>query len=102
MVKLVQVSPTGPRNFISVDEDGVVWRGEIKTYKSGGEYIEWNHPLGVPALVRSARQPEANRRRVMEHPIESYIRRTVEIESPELASNISQSRSGGWPSRGPT
>jgi hypothetical protein len=41
MVKLVQVSPTGPRNFISVDEDGVVWRGEIKTYKSGGEYIEW-------------------------------------------------------------
>ena len=32
MVKLVQVSPTGPRNFISVDEDGVVWRGEIKTY----------------------------------------------------------------------
>jgi len=41
MGKLVQVSPTGPRNFISVDEDGVVWRGEIKMYKSGGEYIEW-------------------------------------------------------------
>ena len=40
MAKLVQVSPTGPRNFISVDE-GVVWRGEINTYKSGGEYIEW-------------------------------------------------------------
>jgi hypothetical protein len=35
MAKLVQVSPTGPRNFTSVDEDGVVWRGEIKTYKSG-------------------------------------------------------------------
>jgi hypothetical protein len=41
MVKLVQVSPTGPRNFIGVDEDGVVLRGEIKTYQSGGEYIEW-------------------------------------------------------------
>jgi hypothetical protein len=24
-----------------VDEDGVVWPDEIKTYKSGGEYIEW-------------------------------------------------------------
>jgi hypothetical protein len=34
MAKLVQVSPTGPRNFTSVDEDGVVWRGEIKTYKA--------------------------------------------------------------------
>jgi hypothetical protein len=41
MGKLVQVSPTGPRNFISVDEDGVVWRGEIETDNSGGEYIEW-------------------------------------------------------------
>jgi len=26
-----------------VDEHGVVWRGEIKTYKGGGEYIEWKH-----------------------------------------------------------
>jgi hypothetical protein len=41
MRKFVRVSPTGPRNFISVDEDGVVLRGELKTYKSGGEYIEW-------------------------------------------------------------
>jgi len=40
MAKLVQVSPTGPRNFIGADEGGVVWRGELKTYKRGGVVSE--------------------------------------------------------------
>jgi hypothetical protein len=41
MAKLIKLSPTGPRNFISVDEDGEVWRGEIKSDRGGGESIEW-------------------------------------------------------------
>jgi hypothetical protein len=53
MAKLVQVSPTGPRNFTSVDEDGVVWRGEIKTYKAVESASSGN------LFPRSFRQTEA-------------------------------------------
>lgn len=44
MPKLVQVSAdTGGRNLIAVDEEGEIWRGEIKRDRSGGDYVEWNY-----------------------------------------------------------
>jgi hypothetical protein len=43
MARLTHISvDTGrSRKFIGMDVDGDVWHGEIKTDKSGQEYIEW-------------------------------------------------------------
>jgi hypothetical protein len=44
MPKLIQISAdsTRSRNFIAIDEEGEVWRGEIKPPdRSGQEYVEW-------------------------------------------------------------
>jgi hypothetical protein len=43
MPRLIQVSAdsTTLRNFIAIDREGEVWRGETKQGKSGQEYIEW-------------------------------------------------------------
>ena len=85
MGKLVQVSPTGPRNFISVDEDGVVWRGEIKTYYSGEEYIEWKLiPLGVSALIRSAERER-----------EAAARAATDEGGEDLTARRGESKEGG-------
>jgi hypothetical protein len=57
--KLVQISPerAGNRNLIAFDEEGEVWRGDIKRDGIGREeYIEWRpHPLGIREVALDAR-----------------------------------------------
>jgi hypothetical protein len=41
MPTLISISPDGAGRFIAVDDDGQVWRGEVKRERSDGEYIDW-------------------------------------------------------------
>jgi hypothetical protein len=41
MPTLISISPDGAGRFIGVDDEGQVWRGEMKRDPSDGEYIDW-------------------------------------------------------------
>jgi hypothetical protein len=41
MPTLISISPDGAGRFIGVDDEGQVWRGEVKRERSDGEYIDW-------------------------------------------------------------
>jgi hypothetical protein len=41
MPTLISISPDGASRFVGVDDEGEVWRGELKSDPSDGEYINW-------------------------------------------------------------
>ena len=44
MPTLITISPDATGRFLGVDDEGEVWRGELKRDRSGGgEYIDWKH-----------------------------------------------------------
>jgi len=41
MATLISISADGAGRFVGVDDEGHVWRGEVKRERGDGEYIDW-------------------------------------------------------------
>jgi hypothetical protein len=62
MPTLISISPDGASRFVGVDDEGAVWRGELKSDPSDGEVHQLEaRPIGVPRSLRcSEAKPLAN------------------------------------------
>lgn len=45
MPKLVSIAVERSEAYMAVDAEGHVWKGQLKTHRGGGNYVEWT-PLG--------------------------------------------------------
>jgi hypothetical protein len=41
MPTLISISADGAGRLVGIDDEGEVWRGELKPDPSDGEYIDW-------------------------------------------------------------